>query len=92
MDGMTLAVFLHLQATDVWELVALIGPFAVVFAAGVSLIIVPIVRAGGEGYQHREYKAGEEPVRHNGNGSGHEHPAPRARKVAKPASSARRRD
>lgn len=93
MNGMTLAVFLHLQPTDAWELLALIGPFAVVFGAGVCLIILPIVRAGGERYQHREYRAGEEPVPHNGNGSSREHHVSHKKEdAAKAAPSARRRN
>ena len=70
MAGTTLAAYLHAQMTDIWEVLALIGPFAIVFGAGVVLIIMPIVRAQGERYQHRELRAGEQETSANGNGAG----------------------
>jgi len=53
----TLAPLLHAQTTDVWELLALVGPFTIVFGAGVLLVIMPIVRTQGERYEHRELQA-----------------------------------
>jgi hypothetical protein len=70
MGAMTLVAFLHVVTGDPWELVALIGPFSIVFGAGIVLVIIPIVRAGGERYQHREYR-GDDKVPGNGSGPGH---------------------
>ena len=68
MDAMTLAAhFLHVPATDPWEVLALVGPFGVVFGAGVILVIIPIVRAGGDRYQHRELRGDEQKPHANGN-------------------------
>jgi hypothetical protein len=64
---MTLAALLHAQTADVWELLALVGPFTVVFGAGAVLVILPIVRAQGERYEHRELRADEVEPSRNGN-------------------------
>ena len=69
MEAMPLAILLHAPTSDPWELIALVGPFAIVFGAGLVLVIIPIVRAGGERYQHREYRAEEGRGSRNGNGS-----------------------
>jgi hypothetical protein len=66
---MTLAALLHAQTTDVWELLALVGPFAIVFGAGAVLVIIPIVRSQGERYQHRELGADDVESSRNGNGA-----------------------
>ena len=67
---MTLAAaLLHAQTADVWELLALVGPFTVVFGAGAVLVIVPIVRAQGERYEHREVRPEESKPSRNGNGT-----------------------
>lgn len=68
-NAMTLAALLHAQTTDVWELLALVGPFTIVFAAGAVLVIIPIVRTQGERYQHRELDAGDVEASRNGNGA-----------------------
>ncbi|HKF76922.1 MAG TPA: hypothetical protein VKF59_12320 [Candidatus Dormibacteraeota bacterium] len=72
MSAMLLVAFLHVVTSDPWELVALIGPFSVVFGAGIILVILPIVRAGGERYENREFRGDKEASR-NGNGSGPGH-------------------
>ncbi len=85
---MSLAVFLHVLSSDPWEVMALVGPFGVVFGAGIWLIIRPIVRSGGERYEHIEYRPDGKQVPPNGNGHGTAHPAPaadKAEKVAPPA-------
>ena len=64
-----LAPLLHAQTTDVWELLALVGPFTVVFGAGILLVIMPIVRAQGERYQHREHRPEEGEASRNGHGA-----------------------
>jgi len=75
-----LVIYLHSPAQSVMELLALIGPVAVIFGAGTFLIILPIVRAGGERYQHKEVEARQ--VGSNGDGhgskSGPEQPARKA--------------
>ncbi len=85
---LSLAVFLHLQASDPWEIMALVGPFGAVFGAGIWLIIRPIVRSGGERYEHLEYRVDKDHIPRNGNGHGAGHPRPaadKAEKVAPPA-------
>jgi hypothetical protein len=66
---LTLAALLHAQTADVWELLALVGPFTIVLGAGVVLVIVPIVRAQGERYEHRELRPDETEASRNGNGA-----------------------
>ena len=75
-----LVIYLHTMAQSVLELAALIGPAAIIFGAGLFVVILPIVRAGGDRYQHVEYKARH--VGSNGNGDGHH---ARPEEVAKPA-------
>jgi hypothetical protein len=65
---MVLLVYLHSMAQSVMELLALIGPAAIIFGAGAVLVIIPIVHSGGERYQHEEYHAQEA----SSNGDGHE--------------------
>ncbi len=75
-----LVIYLHTMAQSVMELLALIGPPAVIFGAGTFVIILPIVRAGGERYQHKEveaHQAGSNGDRH-GSKSGSEQPARKA--------------
>jgi len=62
-----LVIYLHTMAQSVMELLALIGPPAVIFGAGTFVIILPIVRAGGERYQHKEV----EPHQVGSNGDSH---------------------
>jgi hypothetical protein len=62
-----LLIYLHTMAQSVLELLALIGPAAVIFGAGMFVVILPIVRAGGERYQHKEV----EPHQVGSNGNGH---------------------
>lgn len=56
----------HTMAQSVWELLALIGPFAIVFGAGAVLVIGPIIRSGGERYQHHPIRGDEKPPHTNG--------------------------
>ena len=70
MSSLALAAWLHLQTSDPWEIIALIGPFAIVFGAGIVLVIIPIVRSGGERYEHIEYRADEKQTARNGNEHG----------------------
>ena len=53
------AVLAHSMAQSIWEMLALIGPFAIVFGAGAVLVIGPIVRTQGERYQHRPIRGDE---------------------------------
>jgi hypothetical protein len=53
------AVLAHSMAQSIWEMLALIGPFAIVFGAGAVLVIGPIVRPQGERYQHRPIRGDE---------------------------------
>jgi hypothetical protein len=46
----------HAMVTDVWSMLALVGPFGILFGLGAILVIGPIVKAQGERYQHREVK------------------------------------
>ncbi len=61
------ALLAHSMAQSIWEILALIGPFAIVFGAGAVLIIGPIVRHQGERYQHQPIRGDEKPVHTNGN-------------------------
>ncbi|HKA12371.1 MAG TPA: hypothetical protein VKI99_18045 [Candidatus Dormibacteraeota bacterium] len=65
---MALLVYLHTMAQSAMELLALIGPPAVIFGAGTFIVIGAIVRSGGERYQHKEYEPHQ--AGHNGNGHG----------------------
>jgi len=62
------------------ELIALIGPAAVIFGAGALLVIMPIVRLGGDRYQHEQFQAKD--VSSDGNGRS---PGSRAGKSARSA-------
>ena len=44
------AVLAHSMAQSTLELLALIGPFAIIFGAGAVLVIGPVVRGQGECY------------------------------------------
>jgi hypothetical protein len=44
------AVLAHTMAQSTIELLALIGPFALVFGAGAVLVVRPVIKAGGERY------------------------------------------
>jgi hypothetical protein len=90
MHAMTLAAqYIHTVTQDPWELLALVGPFGAVFGAGVILVIIPIVRAGGDRYQHRELRGDEEKPYSNGNGAG-AHGATKAGKAADQATASTR--
>ncbi len=81
---MVLLVYLHTMAQSAMELLALIGPAAVLFGAGMFIVILPIVRSGGERYQHKEYEPHQ--VGQNGNGHGPKsEPGQPAQKKAPPA-------
>jgi hypothetical protein len=60
------AVLAHSMAQSIWEMLALIGPFAIVFGAGAVLVIGPIVRNQGERYQHRPIRGDETTAPSNG--------------------------
>jgi hypothetical protein len=51
------AILAHTMAQSSLELLALIGPFAVVFGAGAVLVIGPVVRSQGERYVQRPITA-----------------------------------
>lgn len=59
-------ILAHSMAQSIWEMLALVGPFAIVFGAGAVLIIGPIVRHGGERYQHRPIRGDETETHSNG--------------------------
>jgi len=80
---MVLLVYLHTPAQSAMELLALIGPAAVIFGAATFLVFIPIVRAGGERYQHKEYEPHQ--VGHNGDGHGPKSDAGKAVKKAPPS-------
>lgn len=50
------AIVAHTMITDVWSMLALVGPFGILFGLGAILVIGPIVKSQGERYQHREVK------------------------------------
>jgi len=58
------------MAQSVMEVIALIGPAAVIFGAGAFLLIMPIVRSGGDRCQHEEYQAKDVSSNSNGFGPG----------------------
>jgi hypothetical protein len=60
------AILAHSMAQSIWEMLALIGPFAIVFGAGAVLVIGPIVRNQGERYQHRPIRGDEAAPHTNG--------------------------
>lgn len=68
---MPLAILLHGEVADIWELAALILPFGVIFGLGIFLIVMPIVRAQGDRYMYREVKPDKQPAPPNGHGNGH---------------------
>lgn len=47
-------ILAHAMITDVWSMLALVGPFGILFGLGAILVIGPIVKTQGERYQHRE--------------------------------------
>jgi hypothetical protein len=49
-EALAQAILAHTMAQSSLELLALIGPFAVVFGAGAILVIGPVVRSQGERY------------------------------------------
>ena len=83
-----LAIYLHTMAQSVMELLALIGPAAVIFGAGTFVIILPIVRAGGERYQHKEVEA--HPVGSNGDSHGSKSGSEQPAKKVSPAPARRK--
>lgn len=60
------ALLAHSMAQSTLELLALIGPFAVVFGAGAILVIGPIIRSQGDRYQHQPIRGDEKPPQSNG--------------------------
>jgi hypothetical protein len=44
------AILAHTMAQSTLELLALIGPFALLFGAGTVLVIGPVIRSQGEAY------------------------------------------
>ena len=60
------AILAHSMAQSTFELLALLGPFAIVFGAGVLLVIGPIIKSGGERYQHHPIRGDEKPAHTNG--------------------------
>ncbi len=60
------ALLAHSMAQSIWEMLALIGPFAIVFGAGAVLVIGPIIRHGGDRYQHRPIRGDETTPHTNG--------------------------
>jgi hypothetical protein len=62
------AVLAHTMAQSTLELLALIGPFAVIFGAGAVLVLGPVVKSGGERYSEHQATATDTPA------AGGEHP------------------
>jgi hypothetical protein len=56
------ALLAHTMAQSTLELLALIGPFAVIFGAGAVLVLGPVVRSGGERYTDHRASAMETPA------------------------------
>jgi hypothetical protein len=56
------AVLAHTMAQSTVELLALIGPFALVFGAGAVLVIGPVVKSQGERYLAQPVTATETAV------------------------------
>ena len=61
------AIPAHSMAQSTLELLALLGPFAIIFGAGAVLVIGPMVRSGGDRYQHHAIRGDEKPPHTNGN-------------------------
>jgi hypothetical protein len=55
------AVLAHTMAQSTLELLALIGPFAVIFGAGAVLVLGPVVKSGGERYSEHQATATDPP-------------------------------
>jgi hypothetical protein len=53
------AVLAHTMAQSTLELLALIGPFAVIFGAGTVLVIGPVIRDAGDRYSPHQATATE---------------------------------
>jgi hypothetical protein len=51
------AVLAHTMAQSTLELLALIGPFAVIFGAGAVLVVGPVIRGEGERYSPHQATA-----------------------------------
>ena len=60
------AIPAHTSVQSLFELLALLGPFAIVFGAGAVLVIGPIIKSGGERYQHQAIRGDEKPQHTNG--------------------------
>jgi hypothetical protein len=60
------AILAHSMAQSTLELLALMGPFAIVFGAGAILVINPIIRSQGDKYQHKPIRGDEKPLQTNG--------------------------
>jgi hypothetical protein len=60
------AILAHTAVQNAFELLALMGPFAIVFGAGALLIIGPIVKHQGDRYQHQPIRGDEKPAHTNG--------------------------
>jgi hypothetical protein len=60
------AILAHSMAQSTFELLALLGPFAIVFGAGALLVIGPIIRTQGDRYQHQPIRGDEKPASTNG--------------------------
>jgi hypothetical protein len=54
------AVLAHTMAQSTLELLALIGPFAVIFGAGAVLVIGPVIRDGQNRYSSPQATATEQ--------------------------------
>ncbi|HVS43640.1 MAG TPA: hypothetical protein VMU20_15415 [Candidatus Dormibacteraeota bacterium] len=54
------AVLAHTMAQSTLELLALIGPFAVIFGAGAVLVIGPVIRDGQNRYSSHQATATEQ--------------------------------
>lgn len=61
------AILAHSMAQSTLELLALLGPFAIVFGAGAILVINPIIKSQGDKYQHTAIRGDEKPLHTNGN-------------------------
>lgn len=53
------AILAHTLAQSTFELLALLGPFAIIFGAGAVLVVGPVVRSGGERYSPHQATATE---------------------------------
>jgi hypothetical protein len=51
----------HTMAQSTLEILALIGPFGVIFGAGAVLVLGPVVKSGGQRYSEHQATALETP-------------------------------